>query len=105
MLFINYQLQGLREHIYINIGKTKRNLEIRVKEHFTNKKMEIILKSAVAAHVWEEKHVMDRKPVLIKQASNKQEWTNWENILITKNKDHIINFEIPPANHLTGSSC
>jgi hypothetical protein len=43
----------------------------------------------------------DRKLVLLKQASNKQELTNWENILITKNKDHIINFEIPPANHLT----
>ena len=44
---------------------------------------------------------MDRKPVLLKQASNKQELTNWENILITKNKDHIITFEIPPADHLT----
>ena len=37
---------------------------------------------------------MDCKPVLLKKASNKQELTNWENILITKNKDHIINFEI-----------
>ena len=41
---------------------------------------------------------MDHKPV---QASNKQELTNWENILITENKDHVINFEIPPADHLT----
>ena len=44
---------------------------------------------------------MDHKPVLLKQASNKQELTNWENILITKNKDHVINFEIPPADHVT----
>ena len=44
---------------------------------------------------------MDRKPVLLKQASNKQELTNWENILITKNKYRIINFEIPPADHLS----
>ena len=44
---------------------------------------------------------MDSKPVLLKQASNKQELTNWENILITKNIDCIINFEIPPADHLT----
>ena len=36
---------------------------------------------------------MDRKPVLLHQASNKQELTNWENILITKIKDCIINFE------------
>jgi len=44
---------------------------------------------------------MDHKPTLSKQASNKQELTNWENILITKNEDRIINFEIPPADHLT----
>ena len=43
---------------------------------------------------------MHREPVLLKQAANKQE-LNWEIILITKNKDHIINFEILPANHLT----
>ena len=36
-----------------------------------------------------------------KQASNKQELRNWQNILITKNKDLIINFEIPPSDHLT----
>ena len=44
---------------------------------------------------------MDHKPVLLKQAPNKQELTIWENILITKNKDCIINFEIPPADNLT----
>ena len=55
---------------------------------------------AVAAHVWKVRHAMDHKPVLLKQASNKQE-LNWENILITKNKDRIINFEILPADHLT----
>ena len=38
---------------------------------------------------------------LLKPASNKQELTNWENILITKYKDYIINFEIPPADHLS----
>ena len=41
-----------------------------------------------AACVWKEKHAMDCKPVLLKQASNKQELTNWENILITKNEDY-----------------
>jgi hypothetical protein len=55
----------------------------------------------LAAHVWKEKHAMDYKPVLLKQASNKQELTYWENILITKNKDRIINFEILPVDHLT----
>jgi hypothetical protein len=47
---------------------------------------------------------MDHKPVLLKQTSNKQKLTNWENILVTKNKDRVINFEIPPADHLTRSS-
>jgi hypothetical protein len=39
----------------------------------------------VVAHIWKEKHTMDHKPVPLKQASNKQVLTNWENILITKN--------------------
>ena len=60
-----------------------------------------IEKSAVADHVWKEKHVMDHKPVLLKQRSNKQELTNWENLLITKKTNYIINFVIPPAEHLT----
>jgi hypothetical protein len=40
-----------------------------------------IEKLAVAIYVWKEKHEMDHKPVLLKQASNKQELTNWENIM------------------------
>ena len=43
---------------------------------------------------------MDHKPGLLKQASIKQKLANWGNILITKNKDHVINFEIPLADHL-----
>ena len=39
---------------------------------------------SIAEHVWKEKHSMDRKSVVLKQASNKQELTNWENILKTK---------------------
>jgi hypothetical protein len=35
--------------------------------------------------------LMDHKPVLLKQASSKQELIHWENILIIKNKDRIIN--------------
>jgi len=61
----------------------KRNLETKVKEIFRNIKNGEIGKSVVAAHIWKEKHTMDPKPVLLKQASNKQ-LTNWENILITK---------------------
>ena len=78
--------------------KDKNRIEKRVKEHFRKIQIE---KSTVAAREWKEKHRVDRKPVLLKQRSNKQELTNWENIFITKNKDRIINFEIPPADHLT----
>jgi hypothetical protein len=35
---------------------------------------------------------MDHKLILLKQASNNQELTNWENILIAKNKDFVINY-------------
>jgi hypothetical protein len=48
----------------------------------------------------EIKHTVDHKPVLIKQASNKQELTNWGKYPYNKNRDHI-NFEIPPTDHLT----
>ena len=59
-------------------------METRVKEHFRNIKNGEIEKSAIAAHVWKEKHAMDHKPVLLKQSANKQELTNWENLPITK---------------------
>ena len=62
--------------IYTYIGKTKRNLETRVKEHFRNIKNGETEKSAVAAHVWKEKHAIDHKPVLSKQASNKHKLKN-----------------------------
>ena len=76
-------MQGLREDIWY-IGKTKGDVETRVKKHFRNIKNGEIEKATVAAYVWKEKHAMDHKPVLLKQASNKEELTNWENILITK---------------------
>ena len=59
------------EKIYI--GKTKRNLETRVEEHFRNIKNGEMERSAIAAHVWKEQHAVDHKPVLLKQAANKQE--------------------------------
>ena len=60
-----------------------------------------IEKANVAAHVWKEKHAVNCKPFLLKQASNKQELTKWESSLVTENKNHIINVEIPPVDHLT----
>ena len=49
--------------ICFSIGKTKRDLQTRVKEHFRNIKNGKIEKSAVAAHVQKEKHAMDHKKV------------------------------------------
>ena len=46
-------------------------------------------KSAVAAQVWKEEHTMDRKPVLLKQASDKLGKYPYKKT----NKDCIINFE------------
>ena len=46
---------------------------------------------------------MDRKPVLLKQAANKQELTNWENILIKKTQRSRYKFEIPPADQTRSS--
>jgi hypothetical protein len=46
-------------------------LEIEVKEYFGNIKNREIEKSAIAAHVWKEKHTIDRKLVTLKQGSNK----------------------------------
>jgi GIY-YIG catalytic domain. len=81
----------------IHIGKTKINLETRVKEHFRYIKNGEIEKLAIAAHVWKEKHAMDHKPVLLKQAANKQELTNWENTLITKKQRSRYKFWNPAS--------
>jgi hypothetical protein len=59
--YLSYQL---------HIGKTKRDFETRVKEHFRNIYNRETEKTPVAVHAWKEKHIMDRKPVLLKQASN-----------------------------------
>ena len=50
-------------------------------------------KSAEATHVWKVKSVIDHKLTLLKQTKKK----TGKNILIAKNKDLIINFEIPWA--------
>ena len=83
----------------IYIGKTKRNLETRVKEHFRNIKNGEIENQQQQHMYGKKKQAGDHKTVLLMQASNKQELTNWENILITKNKDRVINFKIPPADN------
>ncbi|KAJ9600855.1 hypothetical protein L9F63_000967 [Diploptera punctata] len=49
------------------IRKTKRNLKTRVKEHLRNVKKGEVEKSAVAAHAWSEKHLIEKEAKLLKQ--------------------------------------
>ena len=57
------------EKIYI--GKTKRNLETRVKEHFRNIKNGEIEKSAIAAHVWNMGYEINNSAILLKSVNRK----------------------------------
>ena len=88
-------------YIYIYIRKTKRDLETRVKEHFKNLKNGKI-ENQQQQHMYGKENMQQIvKPILLMQTLNKQGLTNWDNILIPKNKDCIINFEIPPVDYLT----
>ena len=82
------------------IGKTKRNLNIRQKEHFRNIRFKQVDKSAVAHHVWIENHDMEREAKLLKEGHKPAELTIWEKLFIHKFKNSIMNFEIPKENDL-----
>ena len=88
------QLQRLWESIF---RKDKKKFENLSKINFRNMQSGETDKSALAAHVWKEKQAIDHKPILLKQASNKQELANWEKILTAKKKDFIIKFENLPT--------
>ena len=58
-------------------GKTKQNLETRLKEHFRNVKYKDIEKSAVAHHFWITQHKVENEAKLLKQAEKPFELTIW----------------------------
>ena len=62
----------------IYIGKTKRNIQIRAKEHIRNIKFFQTDKSAVATHFWQTYREMDLKPKFLKPLNNKTELDIWE---------------------------
>ncbi|KAJ9584174.1 hypothetical protein L9F63_021471, partial [Diploptera punctata] len=67
-----------------------------LKEHLRNVKKGEVDKSAVAAHAWSEKHLIDTEASPIKQTDKLKELTVWEKIHIQKNKkDKLMNFETP----------
>ena len=82
------------------IGKTKRNLNTRVNEHFRNIRFKQVDKSAVAHHVWIEDHEMEREAKLLKEGQKPAELTIWEKVYIQKYKNQIVNFEIPKEKDL-----
>ena len=59
-------------------------------------------KSAVAAHFWSHKHKFEEEPKLLKHIINRplSELLIWEKIFIYKNKEVVINFDIPQFNDL-----
>ena len=54
-----------------------------------------IEKSAIASHVWNENHRINKEPKLLKQLHRRKELNVWEKIFIYKNDNKILNFEIP----------
>lgn len=81
----------------VYIGKTKRNLETRTKEHFRNIKYKQLDKSAVATHFWTRNHNINPEPKLLKNIAGYQELAIWEQIFIQKNKHRVFNFDIPQS--------
>ena len=77
------------------IGQTKRNISIRAAEHMRNVKNIEIDKSAIASHVWNKNHRINKEPKLLKQLHRRKELNVWEKIFIYKNNNKILNFEIP----------
>lgn len=82
------------------IGKTKRNLNIRHKEHLRNIKYKQTDKSAVAHHFWTTEHEFEDDIKLLKSVTKPKELTIWEKNFIQKNKNNLVNFDIPKENDL-----
>ena len=73
-----------------------RNLESRYEEHMRHMKNKELNKSAVAAHFWCHKHKFEEEPKLLKHISNRP----LSELLIYKDKEVVINFDIPKFNDL-----
>ena len=78
-----------------NIGHTKRNIEIRLKEHLRNTRLYQIDESALAAHVWDKGHNIQNEIKLLKYITNPKDLTVWRKLFIKKNEYLMMNFDIP----------
>ena len=82
-------------------GKTKCNLETKVKEHFRNVKYKDIEKSAVAYHFLITQHKVENEAKLLKQMDKPLELTIWgKKIFIQKNINITFNFDMPDEKNL-----
>lgn len=82
------------------IGKTKRNIDTRLKEHLRNIKYCQIDKSAVAAHCWNKNHHILKEANLLKSVNKQKDLEVWEKIYMKKYEDKLMNFEIPLEENL-----
>jgi GIY-YIG catalytic domain. len=87
-----------REKVYI--GQTKKNLEMRTKEHFRNLRLNHTDKSAITSHFLNTGHEINNSVNLLKSVNRKNELISWEKICIHKHAHHIMNFEVPPEGFL-----
>ena len=58
------------------------------------------IKSAMASHVWNTGHEINKSVSLLKSVNKKNELMIWGKIFIHKHAHHIMNFEIPPESSL-----
>jgi hypothetical protein len=84
----------------VYIEQTKRNLEMRTKEHFRNLRLYHTNKSAIASHFWKTRHEINNSANILKSVNRKNELITWERIFIHKHTHHIMNFEVPPVSSL-----
>ena len=77
-----------------------RNLETRTKEHFRNVRLNHLEKTAIASHVWNTGHEINKSATLLKSVNEKNELMIWEKIFIHKHAHYMMNFEIPPESSL-----
>ena len=76
-------------------GETKRNNEIRLKEHLRSIRLHQIDKSPLAVHGWDKGHCIQNETKLLKHLTNPKDFPVWENLFIKKNKNLVMNFYIP----------
>ena len=54
-----------------------------------------IEKSATASHACNKNHRINKEPKLLKRLHRQKELNDWEKTFIYKNRNKILNFEIP----------